>query len=158
VKPTLKFALQIAKDAHSGQLDRAGNPYILHPMHLMAQFSHDEELAIIAVLHDVVEDTNVSLDALHRAGFSQRVLQAIWLLTHDKRDTYDAYIEKIATNVDAICVKLEDLAHNMDLTRLARVTEKDLKRVEKYKKAYAYLQEKLYACGLPILRSASPAC
>ena len=124
----LALAIEIATQAHSGQFDKGGKPYILHPLHIMQQLMFDVELAIVGVLHDVVEDggERFSLHALAELGFSQRVLQAITLLTHDSQDDYlGVYIKNICTNYDAIRVKRKDLAHNSDITRLIGVGEKD---------------------------------
>jgi len=102
-------AITIAVEAHTDQYDKGGRPYILHPLHLMDQLIFDTELAIIAVLHDVVEDSDWSVDNLYAEGFSTRVLDALKLLTHDPKDSYDEYIEKICSNYDAIRVKRKDL-------------------------------------------------
>lgn len=136
----LAVAINIAADGHLEQVDKSGKPYILHPLHLMNQLLHDQELAIIAVLHDTVEDVDwCTLDYLGSKGFSSRVLSALDLLTHRKEDTYQEYIDKICTNLDAITVKRKDLEHNSDITRLKGISQKDLKRMEKYHKAFIQL-------------------
>lgn len=137
----LAKAISIAAQAHEGQVDKAGKAYILHPLHLMNQLLFDEELAIIAVLHDVIEDSDWTLHDLNDEGFSGRVLAALFLLTHDTVHTYEEYIECICVNQDAITVKRKDLEHNSDITRLKGVRPKDLARIEKYHKAFIKLGE-----------------
>lgn len=140
-KDMLGQAIEIAVIAHKGQEDKGGFPYILHPLHLMNQMMFDIELAIIAVLHDVVEDSEWTIARLETEGFSLRVLNALTLLTHDGQDSYDEYIEKIATNLDAILVKRKDLEHNTDITRLKGLRPKDLERMAKYHRAFVRLGE-----------------
>ena len=137
----LARAIEIATEAHSGQFDKGGKPYILHPLHLMGQLMFDTQLATIAVLHDAVEDSHWTLNDLSASGFSPRVINALILLTHDKSFSYEMYIESICTNYDAIRVKRKDLEHNSDITRLKGITEKDLARVEKYHRAFMRLGE-----------------
>jgi len=132
----LETAIGIAVSAHEGQYDKGGKPYILHPLHLMNQLLFDTQLATIAVLHDVIEDSNYTIKYLEDEGFSLRVLFALDLLTHQKEHSYTEYIYRIAGNYDAIRVKRKDLQHNSDITRLKGITEKDLKRTEKYHKAF----------------------
>ncbi|MGB1237900.1 MAG: GTP pyrophosphokinase [Pseudomonadales bacterium] len=140
-KEMLGLAIEIAVDAHRHQVDKGGLPYILHPLHLMNQLLFDVELAIIAVLHDVVEDSSWSIDMLIEQGFSHRVITALALLTHHPDDDYDCYIDKIATNLDAILVKRKDLEHNTDITRLKGLRPKDLERMAKYHRAFIRLGE-----------------
>lgn len=136
----LAKAISIAAQAHEGQVDRSGKAYILHPLHLMNQLMYDEELAIIAVLHDVVEDSDDwNLSQLIKAGFSARVTDAIMYLTHYEGHSYEKYIDLICTNQDAITVKRKDLEHNSCITRLKGVRQKDLDRIEKYHKAFLKL-------------------
>ena len=132
-------AIKIAFDAHMGQVDKAGVPYILHPIHLAEQMETEEE-CIVALLHDTVEDTDVTFEQLEKE-FSKTVIDALKLLTHDKNVEYMEYVKKIKDNPIARKVKLADLYHNSDLTRLLEVTPKDLKRIEKYKKAINFLSE-----------------
>ena len=132
-------AMKIAFDAHMGQLDKSGIPYILHPIHLAEQMDTEEE-CIVALLHDTVEDTNVAFEQLEKE-FSKTVLDALKLLTHDKSVEYMEYVKKIKENPIARKVKLADLYHNSDVTRLVVVTEKDINRIEKYKKAINFLSE-----------------
>jgi len=137
----LDKAILLAAEAHAGQFDKGGKPYILHPLHLMQQLLFDPELAQIAVLHDVVEDSNMTFEQLVKLGFSNRVIDALTLLTHNPSDSYEDYILGIATNQDAIKVKRKDLEHNSDITRLKGVTDKDLERMKKYHKAFLFLGE-----------------
>ena len=135
----LNEAIFIASKAHLDQYDKGGKPYILHPLHLMNQLLFDAELATIAVLHDVIEDSEVSFEYLEEKRFNSRILSALILLTHDKKHSYEEYIRLISTNYDAIRVKRKDLEHNSDITRLKGVTKKDLDRIEKYHNAFIRL-------------------
>lgn len=138
---TVEKALSIAYAAHSGQTDKAGQPYILHPV-IVAMSQSSDAAKCVALLHDVVEDTDITIEDLKADGFSQEVIEAVQLLTHDEGVNYFDYVMAIAENDLAKSVKLADLAHNSDLSRLPNVTENDIKRVEKYKKAIEYLQSK----------------
>ena len=135
-----KKAILLAFKAHEGQTDKAGMPYILHPIHLAEQMS-DENTTIAALLHDVVEDTEYTLEDLQTMGFPKEAIDAIALLTHDKSVPYMEYVAKLKENPIARKVKLADLRHNSDLTRISNVTEKDLERIEKYKTAIELLIE-----------------
>lgn len=137
----LSHAISIASTAHLDQFDKGGKPYILHPLHLMNQLLFDVQLATIAVLHDVIEDSDMTIEKLSKLGFSERVTKALRLLTHNKEISYEQYIEAICTNYDAIRVKRKDLEHNSDITRLTGIKDKDLKRIEKYHKAFMRLSE-----------------
>ena len=134
-----KKALCISFDAHKDQVDKSGLPYVFHPFHLAEQM--DEEYAVcVALLHDVVEDAGVSLESLREAGFPPEVTDAVALMTHDERVPYLDYVREIKKNPLASKVKLADLMHNSDLTRLSSVDEKALERVEKYRKAMEILK------------------
>lgn len=141
----LDHAIWLATEIHYGQYDKGGNPYILHPLHLMNQLLFDIELAIIAVLHDVIEDSNgrITLEMLRDYGYSERVLIALDLLTHNPEDDYlTVYIVAIAGNYDTIRVKRKDLEHNSDITRMKNKDElsyKDIERLVKYHKAFIIL-------------------
>lgn len=135
-----KKALRIAYDAHKDQVDRTGLPYIFHPYHLAEQMDTEDEV-IVALLHDVVEDTDMTLDDLRAAGFSERVVNAVNLLTHDDSDAYMDYVQKIKSDPLAVKVKLADLRHNSDVTRLDGIDEKTPARLEKYKNAERLLTE-----------------
>lgn len=126
-----KKALRLCYEAHNGQLDKGGAPYVFHPMHLAEQMT-TEEATIVALLHDVVEDTKYTLADIAALGFGDNVIEALALLTHDKSVSYNDYIAEIKSNDIAKQVKLADLAHNSDLTRLNVITEKDIARQEKY--------------------------
>ena len=133
-----KKAMRIAFNAHKEQTDKAGLPYIFHPFHLAEQMDTEEEI-IVALLHDVVEDTDNTLDNLQSEGFSSCIIDALSLMTHDNGVEYMDYVEKIKFNPLAAKVKLADLRHNSDTTRLDVVDDKVLQRVEKYKKAITFL-------------------
>lgn len=140
----LALAIKIAASAFLMKEDKAGKPYILHCLRVMHKLhSDDEELNIIAVLHDLLEDAPDlwSIDALRTRGFSERVVQALYLLTHKKGVSYEDYIKAIATNPDAVKVKLADLRDNSNITRLKGLRKKDFDRMEKYHKAYTYLSD-----------------
>jgi hypothetical protein len=140
----LALAVKIASEVHLNQFDKGGKPYILHPLHLMTQLLFDMELATIAVLHDVIEDSDglVTVDSLKQSGFSERVCGALELLSHDPSQDYlTEYIKGICTNIDAIRVKRKDLEHNSNITRLKGVRDKDLRRMEKYHNAFILLSE-----------------
>ena len=134
-----KKALRLSFAAHKDQADKGGLPYVYHPFHLAEQMT-SEEAVIVALLHDVVEDTAATLEDLAQMGFPQSVIDALALLTRDKSVPYPDYIEKIKANPVARAVKLADLRHNSDLTRLETVTEKDRERAKKYLAAIAALE------------------
>lgn len=134
----IEKALQIAMEAHRGQKDRAGVAYIMHPITVAAS-QKSEEAIITALLHDVVEDSDVTLEDIREAGFSDDVLEAISLLTHEDGVDYMSYVEQIKQNELAKAVKIADLMHNSDLSRLKSINQKDIERVEKYKKAIRIL-------------------
>lgn len=133
-------AMEIAYKAHHGQVDKSGVPYIFHPIHLAEQMDTEEE-CIVALLHDVVEDTEMTFEQLEK-DFSEAVIQALKLVTRDQKEDYMQYVEKIKINPIAKKVKLADLHHNSDKTRLEKMTLIDLKRNEKYQKAIEFLNEK----------------
>ena len=136
-------AMKIAYDAHHGQLDKNGVPYIFHPYHLAEQMT-DELTACTALLHDVVEDTGTSISKLEKI-FPHEVTDAVKLLTHDKKDDYFDYVRKISTDPIAKAVKKADLLHNSDMSRYIGDNMKNdpenLKRLEKYKKALKLLSD-----------------
>ncbi len=138
--PETKKALQLCFEAHKGQTDKSGLPYVFHPFHLAEQMP-DEETTIVALLHDVIEDTSYTLDDLRSMGFEEEVLGALSLLTHDKQVPYMDYVARIRENRIARTVKMADLRHNSDLTRLDEVDETARTRVEKYKAALRFLSE-----------------
>lgn len=136
-----KKAMKLAYSAHHGQQDKGGVPYIFHSIHLAEQMT-DEPTTCIALLHDVVEDTDYTLEDLQKEGFGEEIINALRLLTHDKKVPYMEYIMAIADNPLARKVKLADLRHNSDISRLNEVNEKSLKRCEKYKQAISVLEKK----------------
>jgi (p)ppGpp synthase/HD superfamily hydrolase len=134
----LEEAIRIAVEAHRGQKDRAGRPYILHPLRMMSRMQTDEE-KIVAVLHDVVEDTDWSLEQLRAAGFPEELTAAVEALTKREGETYEGFVERAKRNALAKRVKLADLEDNMDLRRTGRVTAEDLDRLNKYLRAWKSL-------------------
>ena len=134
-----KKAMIIAYNAHHGQVDKSGVPYIFHPIHVAEQMETEEE-CIVALLHDTVEDTNITFEVLEKE-FSATVIEALKLLTHDESIDYFDYVRKLKNNPIAKKVKLADLYHNSDITRMENPTEKDWKRKEKYHKAILILLE-----------------
>lgn len=133
-----KKAMQIAYNAHHGAYDKGGMPYIHHPLHLAEQMSTEEETAA-ALLHDVIEDSCVTADELISKGIPACVTEAVVLLTKPLDEDYPDYVRRVAENPLAKKVKLADLKHNSDISRLSDVTEADLARLEKYKKAIEIL-------------------
>ena len=128
-----KKAVMIAQEAHKGQLDKGGNPYIEHPLYVASQVD-TMELKIVAVLHDTLEDSDMTANDLKKEGFPERIVDAIVMLTHEdgNEEAYLDYIRRVATNTMAAAVKRADLMHNMDMSRIQKPTEKDLKRRAKY--------------------------
>ena len=135
-----KKALKLCFDAHKNQVDKTGMPYVFHPFHLAEQMS-DEISTVCALLHDVVEDTEYTFNDIRNVGFPQEVIDVLMLLTHEDNVPYMEYVEKINENTIAKQVKLADLRHNSDLTRLNIIDEKALARVEKYQKAITILSK-----------------
>jgi len=137
---TLERAVVIAAEAHSGQIDKAGAPYILHPLRLMLHMSNNEE-RIVAILHDVVEDSDWTFDELRKAGFSERVLEVVNSVTRRLDETYEGFILRAGTNPIGRQVKLADLRDNCDLSRIAHPAQKDRDRIAKYERAIQQLEE-----------------
>ena len=131
-------AYEIAKSAHLGQVDKAGEDYIKHPQKVASFVKSDEEKAV-AYLHDVIEDTELTLEDLHEYEFSKEVIEAVDIITKKKGEDYQSYLNSVKKNKLARAVKLADLRHNSDLTRLTKVTEKDIERKENYQKAIDFL-------------------
>ena len=132
------LALSIARKAHEGQLDKAGVDYIEHPIYVASQVDTEEEKAV-ALLHDVIEDSPVSAEELLQAGLPETVVTAVQILTKKKEQDYQTYLETVKTNPLARVVKLADLKHNSDLSRLPSITAEDRERLKKYKKAIDFL-------------------
>jgi (p)ppGpp synthase/HD superfamily hydrolase len=137
---TLEDAISLAVEAHRGQRDKAGRPYILHPLRVMMRLETDEERTV-AILHDVVEDTPWTLERLRERGYPAEVLAALDALTKREGETYEAFVERLRPNALARRVKLADLEDNMDVRRLAAVTPKDAERLARYRAAWARLRE-----------------
>lgn len=133
-----QIALELAVEKHKNQTDKAGNPYILHPLHVMENVN-SKEGKIVAILHDIIEDTDVTEDYLLKIGLSKRIVDAVIALTRSEDIDYQEYIKNLGSNPLAKEVKLADLEHNMDLKRLPTLEEKDLERNRKYQIAYHYL-------------------
>lgn len=131
-------AMIIAYNAHQNQFDKAGVPYIFHPIHLAEQMNSETE-CIVALLHDVVEDTSVTFAELEKE-FPCEVIEILKLLTHDEKTDYMSYIKKLKDNPVAKKVKIADINHNTDETRLDKITIKDISRRNKYKKALDFLE------------------
>ena len=138
--PQTKKALKLCFEAHKDQLDKSGLPYVFHPFHLAEQMTN-ETTAVVALLHDVIEDNDYTFDDLLAMGFDTAVVDALRLLTHDDDTPYMNYVAQIAETPIAKTVKLADLRHNSDLTRLDTVDEKALARREKYIAAIAFLEQ-----------------
>ena len=138
----LERAIEIAVEAHKGQVDKGGQPYILHPLRVM--MSVDLELEkIVAVLHDVVEDSNWTFEALLAEGFSVEVIEGLKSVTKESPDEdYDSFIQRAIRNPIGRKVKIADIRDNLDVTRIPELGEKDLRRISKYKKALKRLHEK----------------
>ena len=135
-----KKAMKLCFEAHKDQCDKSGVPYVFHPIHLAEQMN-DECTTVVALLHDVMEDSSFTLEDLRQMGYPEAVLDALVLMTHGKDVPYMEYVMAIKPNEIAKKVKLADLRHNSDTTRLNEITEKALARVEKYKQAITLLEE-----------------
>ena len=132
-------ALTLATKAHEGQVDKAGTPYIEHLLAVAANFPEDDPRHVVALLHDIVEDTETTLDDLRDGGFSEEIVTAVDCLTKRKGVPYDEYVARIKANPVARDVKVADLRHNSQLSRLKEITSKDLARCKKYEQALAFL-------------------
>ena len=135
----LNKAISIAASAHDGQFQKNGLPYILHPIHVMNSVNKLNE-KIVAILHDVVEDTEVTIEQLKTEGFSIEITEAISLLTKTEGTEYKSYIENIKSNELAKAVKLADMKHNIDSLRLNELKDYDLKRIQKYHSSIKFLE------------------
>ena len=133
---TLQRAIEIATKAHNGQFDKGGKEYIGHPLRVM-EMGQTEAEKIVGVLHDVIEDTSITIENLAEEGFSKEILDALLCVTKlSNNENYDHFISRVMTNPLAVKVKINDLKDNMNITRLKKVTKKDLERICKYQKAY----------------------
>lgn len=135
-----KRALRLCFDAHRDQTDKSGLPYVFHPFHVAEQML-DETTTVVALLHDVIEDSDYTLDDIRAMGFGDEVVTALALMTHEEGVPYMDYVAGLKDNPTARAVKLADLRHNSDLTRLDVVDAKALKRVEKYAAAIHLLED-----------------
>ena len=139
----LEIAIELAIKYHKGQIDKGGNAYILHPLEVMNNVDRMES-KIVAVLHDIIEDTECTVDTLREWGINEDAIESINVLTHKEGMSYMEYITEISYDFIATKVKLADLKCNMDLSRLNRkITNKDLERNKKYMKAYYFLLSKI---------------
>ena len=136
---TLQRAIEIATEAHKGQFDKSGKDYIEHPLRVM-EMGRSEQEKIVGVLHDVVEDTDWTFEMLAAEGFSEEIIAALRLVTKtSENENYDDFIERVKKNPLAVAVKINDLTDNMDIRRLPYLSDKDVKRLKKYLKAYKKL-------------------
>jgi len=148
----LNKAIAIAAKAHDGQVDKGGNPYILHPLRVMMN-CESETAKICAVLHDVIEDTNITLEDLKSKGFDDEIIATLDCLTKRKGESYNDFVSRVLPNELACRVKLADLADNMDLTRIQNPTAADEARIQKYKLAADRISDALpYVDPIPNCR------
>jgi guanosine-3',5'-bis(diphosphate) 3'-pyrophosphohydrolase len=138
-QPSLQDTIDLARKAHEGQIDKSGQPYVEHPLRMM-QSLDGEDAKIVALLHDVVEDTPITLDMLRSAGYGEHVIEAVDCLTKREGETYEAFITRAAANPLAHQVKIADLKDNMNPARISNPTEKDRQRMEKYRRALQQLE------------------
>lgn len=134
----LEKAISIAARAHEGQVDKAGDPYVLHPLRLMLRMN-GPSARIAAVLHDVIEDTRVTLQELRQEGFSEEVLTLLDRLTRKSGESYEHFIQRIKIDPVATQVKIADLEDNLDIRRLGTLADRDLERLKKYHRAWQEL-------------------
>ncbi len=135
----LDLAITIAHQAHAQQVDKAGQPYINHPLKVMEQMD-SLETKIVAVLHDAIEDSDLTLDHLYQQGFPTMIVEAIAAITKLDHEAYEDYLERVMHNAIARKVKIADVTHNLDISRIAHPTDRDYQRLEKYRKVLALLQ------------------
>lgn len=135
-----EIALKIATEAHKGQIDKGGNPYINHPLQI-ASIMENETEKIVALLHDVCEDSETTIEDLKQIGFSKEVIDAVIAITKKENEAYEGYIERVKENNIALKVKLADLEHNSDISRILNPTQKDLDRTRKYLKTIEELKK-----------------
>lgn len=138
---TLEQAIALAAQTHAGQKDKAGQPYILHLLRVMMEVDTDEE-QIVAVLHDILEDTDVKVSDLYRMNFTDEIVQAVITLTRNEKEDYFDFIDRVSKNDLARKVKMVDLRDNMNWDRIQNPTKKDVERMQKYQKAYYMLKTK----------------
>lgn len=138
----IEEAIEIAVKAHKGHRDRYGQPYILHPLRVMMRMNTEDE-KVTALLHDVIEDTDTTMDDLRKKGFPENILTGIDCMTKREGEPYDEYIKRAESNPISLKVKIADLEDNMDIRRIKNITEKDTERLNKYRKYW----EKLVKAG-----------
>ena len=138
--PNINKALNLMYEAHKGHKDKGNIPYVFHPYHIAEQMNTEDEI-IVALLHDVIEDTKITLEDIKSYGFNNNILEALKVITHDKNINYIDYINKISKNKLATKIKIRDLKHNIDLSRIPNPTEVDYNRVNQYKKALEILNK-----------------
>ena len=137
-KGTLERAIEIAARTHAGQTDKGGAPYILHPLRVMLRVAPGAQ-QIVAVLHDVVEDSDITFEDLEREGFAAEVISGLRAVTKVEGESYEDFVARAARDPVGKAVKLADLMENSDLSRIAEPSQKDMERVAKYRRAIAYL-------------------
>lgn len=140
--PQLQHAISLARAAHAGQVDKGGAPYIEHPLRVMRALP-DVPHQIVGVLHDTVEDTELSLERLRQEGFQESIVQAVDALTKRDGEDYEAYLLRLMKNTLAVRVKIADMQDNMDLSRIPEPTDRDHKRLRKYEAVLPRLQDVL---------------
>jgi len=138
--PNLEDAISLAAKAHRGQKDKAGAPYILHPLRVMLRMETETD-RIVAVLHDVLEDSGVTVRDLQKAGYSAEIVEAVQYLTRAKEEEYDQFIERVKGNTLAVKIKIADLEDNLDFERIKEPDQNDLRRYGKYRRALASLRK-----------------
>lgn len=136
---SIEKALSIATAAHEGQVDKGGKPYIEHPIYV-ASLVNSESEKIVALLHDVIEDTDITLKDLYHQGFSKHILIAVDAITKRSNEGYTEYLERLCQNSIAISVKIADMTHNSDISRISNPTVKDYDRVKKYQEKIEFLK------------------
>lgn len=136
----LALAIAITAEAFKDKLDRGGHPYILHCLHVMNNSEGDEHVKCASVMHDLIEDTDYTFESLTKLGFSDKTIGILHLLTHNPETPYMEYIKAIAVSKEATKIKMADLEHNSNITRLKGIGKKDFDRMEKYHTAYLYLK------------------
>lgn len=134
----IEKSLEIALQAYSGKTDKAGRPYILHPLRLMAKMETDDERSV-ALLHDVIEDSEFTAIPLREAGIPLRIVVAVQCLTKLDGESYEQFIQRVLTNKLAVKIKMADIQDNLDVLRLDKLTDDDLERVRKYHAAWKVL-------------------
>lgn len=135
---TIEDAISIAAEAHKGVKDKAGAPYILHPLRMMMRLNSEAEM-ITAILHDVVEDSDWTIEKLREKGFSEEVLEAVECVTNREGESYEDFVKRAAKNKIAKQVKIADLEDNMNILRIGDIKSKDLERLKKYHRSWNVL-------------------